>query len=115
MLIRDNATTAQAVVESLGINHFQAETLPEHKANFVKKLQSESEIVAMLGDGINDSIALAQMDVSIAMGKGSVIAMDVAKVILISSDLQKIPVELDRPDKRLARFVKICSGRFFII
>ena len=91
MLTGDNPATAKAVAESVGIKHFQAEVLPEQKANFVKQLQSEGKMVAMVGDGINDSTALAQADVSIAMGKGSAIAMDVAKMTIISSDLQKIP------------------------
>lgn len=91
MLTGDNPTTAKAVAESVGILHFQAEVMPEQKAQFVKKLQAEGKIVAMVGDGINDSAALAQADVSIAMGHGSAIAMDAAKITLISSDLQKIP------------------------
>ena len=91
MLTGDNPATAKAVAESVGIKHFKAEVLPEEKANFVKQLQSEGKLVAMVGDGINDSTALAQADVSIAMGKGSAIAMDVAKMTIISSDLQKIP------------------------
>ena len=91
MLTGDNPATAAAVAKSVGIKHFQAEVMPEQKANFVKQLQSEGKIVAMVGDGINDSAALAQANVSIAMGKGSAIAMDVAKITLISSDLQKIP------------------------
>ena len=64
--------------------------LPQQKAQFIKDLQKEGKIVAMVGDGINDSAALAQADLSIAMGKGSDIAMDVAKMTLISSDLNKI-------------------------
>ena len=91
MLTGDNPTTAKAVAESVGILHFQAEVMPEQKAQFVKKLQAEGKVVAMVGDGINDSAALAQADVSIAMGQGSAIAMDTAKITLISSDLQKIP------------------------
>ena len=65
--------------------------LPQQKAEFVKQLQRQGQIVAMVGDGINDSTALATADVSIAMGKGSDIAMDVAKMTIISSDLTKIP------------------------
>lgn len=91
MLTGDNEATAQAVSLSVGIHHFKAEVLPEQKAAFVKQLQEQGKIVAMVGDGINDSSALAQADVSIAMGKGSDIAMDVAKMTIISSDLTKIP------------------------
>lgn len=90
MLTGDNEMTAKAVSEKVGIKHYKAEVLPEHKAAFVKQLQQKGKIVAMVGDGINDSTALAQADVSIAMGKGSDIAMDVAKMTIISSDLTKI-------------------------
>ena len=91
MLTGDNETTAKAIAGSVGIQHYKAGVLPEQKADFVKKLQAEGKIVAMVGDGINDSTALAQADVSIAMGKGSDIAIDVAKMTIISSDLKKIP------------------------
>ena len=91
MLTGDNQTTAKAVSEKVGIKHFKAEVLPEQKADYVKELQAKGKVVAMVGDGINDSTALAQADVSIAMGKGSDIAMDVAKMTIISSDLAKIP------------------------
>jgi Cu2+-exporting ATPase len=91
MLTGDNATTAKAISAQVGIENFKASVLPEHKANFVKELQQQGKTVAMVGDGINDSTALAQADVSIAMGKGSDIAMDVAKMTIISSDLAKIP------------------------
>lgn len=83
--------TARAVADQVGIRHFKAEVMPGEKANFVEALQHEGKVVAMVGDGINDSQALAQADVSIAMGKGSDIAMDVAKVTLITSDLNVIP------------------------
>lgn len=91
MLTGDNALTARAVADQVGIRHFKAEVMPGEKANFVQALQHEGKVVAMVGDGINDSQALAQADVSIAMGKGSDIAMDVAKVTLITSDLNVIP------------------------
>jgi Cu2+-exporting ATPase len=94
MLTGDNAQTAAAIAKEAGIDHFKADTMPSDKADFVKKLQAEGKIVAMIGDGINDSQALAQADVSIAMGKGSDIAMDVAKITLVSSDLQQVPKAL---------------------
>jgi Cu2+-exporting ATPase len=90
MLTGDNLQTAQAVAKMVGISNFMADIMPSDKAAFITRLQSEGKIVAMVGDGINDSHALAQADVSIAMGKGSDIAMDVAKTTIISSDLQLI-------------------------
>jgi len=94
MLTGDNAQTAAAVARQVGIQNFKAEVLPADKAAFVKSLQKEGKIVGMVGDGINDSHALAEADVSIAMGKGSDIAMDVAKMTLMGSDLGKIPAAI---------------------
>jgi len=91
MLTGDNNFTAAAVARDTGIEHYRAEVLPSEKADFIKDLQRQGRVVAMIGDGINDSQALAQADLSIAMGKGSDIAMDVAKVTLISSDLRLVP------------------------
>ncbi|MDH6309297.1 Cu2+-exporting ATPase [Dysgonomonas sp. PFB1-18] len=91
MLTGDNEATAKEIATKTGIGHYKAEVLPQQKAEFVKQLQAEGKTVAMVGDGINDSTALAQADLSIAMGKGSDIAMDVAKMTIISSDLTKIP------------------------
>ncbi|MFD2886939.1 heavy metal translocating P-type ATPase [Chitinophaga cymbidii] len=94
MLTGDNQHTAAAVARQVGITTFKAEVLPAYKSEFVKELQQAGKVVAMVGDGINDSQALAQADVSIAMGKGSDIAMDVAKMTLITSDLNSIPKAL---------------------
>jgi Cu2+-exporting ATPase len=87
----DNEKVAAALAGELGIKNFKGGVLPEEKADLVKALQQQGRKVAMVGDGINDSGALAQSDVSIAMGAGSDIAMDVAKMTIISSDLNKIP------------------------
>lgn len=91
MLTGDNAATATAIATQAGIKNFKADMLPHLKAEFIRQLQQQGKVVAMVGDGINDSTALATADVSIAMGKGSDIAMDVAKMTIISSDLTKIP------------------------
>lgn len=94
MLTGDNYATANTIASQTGIKNIKAEVLPHQKADFIKELQNKGKIVAMVGDGINDSSALAQADVSIAMGKGSDIAMDVAKMTIISSDLMKIPIAI---------------------
>ena len=90
MLTGDNEATAKAVSKQVGIDHYKANVLPAEKSDFIQSLQETGKIVGMVGDGINDSNALVQADVSIAMGKGSDIAIDVAKMTIISSDLQKI-------------------------
>ncbi len=99
MLTGDNAQTAKAVATQIGLTHYKADMLPSGKADFIKQLQDEGKVVAMVGDGINDAHALAQADVSIAMGKGTDIAMDVAKMTLITSDLQSIPKALNLSSK----------------
>ncbi|HYG18280.1 MAG TPA: heavy metal translocating P-type ATPase [Ohtaekwangia sp.] len=95
MLTGDNEETARAVAKQVGLTHYKAAVMPSGKANFIKQLQQQGKVVAMVGDGINDSHALAQADVSIAMGKGSDIAMDVAKMTLITSDLGSITKALN--------------------
>lgn len=91
MLTGDNAQTAAVVASEVGIDHYVAHTLPADKANFVKQLQAEGKKVAMVGDGINDSAALAVADLSIAMGRGSDIAIDTAMLTLLTSDLLRLP------------------------
>ena len=94
LLTGDNEATAQAIARQAGIAKYKAGVLPQDKAAYIRQLQQAGKVVAMVGDGINDSAALAQADLSIAMGSGSDIAMDVAKMTLISSDLRKIPEAL---------------------
>jgi Cu2+-exporting ATPase len=91
MLTGDNEQTARVIASEAGIDSYRAEVLPQAKHDYIKELQGRGKIVAMAGDGINDSQALAQADISIAMGKGSDIAMDVAKMTIVSSDLTRIP------------------------
>ena len=91
MLTGDGQRTALAVSGKLGIDRFVADALPDDKEEFVRELQMQGKTVAMVGDGINDSQALALADVSIAMGKGTDIAMDVAMVTLMTSDLLLLP------------------------
>lgn len=105
MLTGDHAQTAAAVARETGIRHYKAGVMPADKAAFVKALQQEGKVVAMVGDGINDSHALAQADVSIAMGKGSDIAMDVAKITLITSDLNSVPQVL-RLSRKTVRTIR---------
>lgn len=90
MLTGDNEVTAKAIASQVGIQNYKASVLPQDKEKFIRELQAQGKVVAMVGDGINDSAALARADVSIAMGGGSDIAMEVAKITIISSDLSKI-------------------------
>ncbi|HNM70474.1 MAG TPA: heavy metal translocating P-type ATPase [Flavobacteriales bacterium] len=101
----DARRTAQAVAKAVGIDDFRSEVLPKDKGAFVTGLQQQGHVVAMVGDGINDSEALAKADVGIAMGHGSDIAMDVARMTLISTDLNAIPraITLSRKTVRLIR------------
>ena len=103
LLTGDGHLTAQNVAGEINANRFIAEALPDDKENVIKELQREGRVVAMVGDGINDSQALARADVSIAMGKGTDIAMDVAMVTLMTSGLLLLPkaFKLSRKTVRL--------------
>ena len=90
MLTGDNFNTAKAVADRLGIKEFKAECLPEDKLNIIKELQAKGEIVAMAGDGINDSPALAQADVGIAMGNGTDVAIESSDITLLKGNLEGI-------------------------
>ncbi len=90
MLTGDNINTAKAVADELNLSSYKASCLPEDKLNEIKRLQSEGKIVAMAGDGINDAPALAQADIGIAMGTGTDVAIESAKITLVKGDLQGI-------------------------
>lgn len=94
MLTGDHEASARAVARVAGIEHYRAGVLPQEKAAFVKELQLRGRRVAMVGDGINDSAALAQSDLGIAMGGGSDIAMETAGMTIVSSDLMRVPEAL---------------------
>ena len=105
MLTGDNRRAAAALAGRLGIAAFRAEMMPADKEQYVRRLQAEGRRVAMTGDGINDSQALARADVSIAMGRGTDVAMDVAMITLMNSDLSLLPkaYALSRSTVRLIR------------
>ena len=91
MMSGDKDEAARYWAEKAGIKHYQSKVMPQDKEDLVRRLQSEGRHVAMVGDGINDTQALAAADVSIAMGKGTDVAMDVAQVTLMGTDLRRIP------------------------
>lgn len=105
MLTGDADAPARYMAGLAGVDEYKAEVTPQQKAEFIRTLRSQGRVVAMAGDGINDSAALAEADLSIAMGKGSDIAMDVAKVTIISSNLEKIAdtISLSRHTVRTIR------------
>lgn len=103
MMSGDKDEAARYWAEKAGIKHYHSKVLPQDKENLVRKLQVEGKRVAMVGDGINDTQALALADVSIAIGKGTDVAMDVAQVTLMGDDLSAIPeaVQLSRNTVRM--------------
>ncbi|WP_369410464.1 HAD-IC family P-type ATPase [Pontibacter qinzhouensis] len=105
MLTGDNQQTAAAVAGQVNITNYKAEMLPNEKAEFVKALQQQGKTIAMVGDGINDAQALALADVSIAMGQGTDVAMDVAGITLMRSDLNQVAaaITLSRATVRTIR------------
>jgi Cu2+-exporting ATPase len=90
MLTGDNEVAAHKIAQQLGITEYQSEQLPSDKSMYIQNLQHKGLVVGMVGDGINDAEALATADLSIAMGKGSDVALDVAMITILNSDLSKI-------------------------
>lgn len=103
MMSGDKDEAARYWAEKAGIKHYHSKVLPQDKENLVRQLQAEGKRVAMVGDGINDTQALALADVSIAIGKGTDVAMDVAQVTLMGDDLSAIPeaIQLSRNTVRM--------------
>ncbi|ODN67293.1 HAD-IC family P-type ATPase [Methylophaga muralis] len=90
MLTGDNHITAQAIANELGIDKVIAEVLPEHKADKIRELRQQGQVVAMVGDGINDAPALAEADIGVAMGSGSDVAIETADIALMRADLNAV-------------------------
>jgi Cu+-exporting ATPase len=110
MLTGDNAATARAIAAQAGISHYLAEVLPQDKAAEIQKLKAQSKVVGMAGDGINDAPALAAADVSFAVGSGADVAIEIADVTLMRSDLTSVA---DAIDLSRATLKKIRQNLFF--
>ena len=104
MMSGDKEEAARFWAEQAGISQYRSQVLPQDKEDLVRRLQQSGKRVAMVGDGINDTQALALADVSIAMGRGTDVAMDVAQVTLMSDDLRKIPSVI-RLSRRTVRMI----------
>jgi Cu+-exporting ATPase len=113
MVTGDNAITAKAIANQVGITEIRAQVLPENKAEIVKELQQQGELVGMVGDGINDAPALAQADVGLAIGKGTDIAIESADIVIMQGSLLKVPEAIGLSKATVTNIKQNLLGAFF--